>query len=124
MGPDRVALIFKDKRWTYRRLREQVDQLACGLAGRGIKAGDRVILFLGNRPEFIITFFALQRLYAIPTPIGIREQREGLTWMANQCGAAAIVYESRFADRIPQAGNAAGPTCQRRCRFKRVRISL
>ncbi len=106
VGPDRIALIYKGKRWSYRQLQQQVEQLASGLSARGIKAGDRVILFLGNRPEFIVAFFALQRLYAIPTPIGIREQRDGLTWMANQCQAAGIVYESRFADRIPQPGDA------------------
>ena len=105
-GGERVALIFKGQRWSYRELKEQADRLASGLAKAGIAAGDRVILFMGNRPEFIAAFFALQRLGAIPTPIGIREQRDGLTWMANQCGAAAIIFESRYAERLPEPKDA------------------
>jgi O-succinylbenzoic acid--CoA ligase len=43
-----------------------------------INRGDRVVMFLDNRPEFITVLLALQRLRAIAVPVGVREQRPGL----------------------------------------------
>jgi acyl-CoA synthetase (AMP-forming)/AMP-acid ligase II len=52
-----------------------------------VQAGDRVVMLLGNRPEFLAVLLALQRLGAIAVPVGVREQRPGLAYIAQQCGA-------------------------------------
>ena len=49
---------------------------------------------------------ALQRLGAIAVPVGVREQRPGLAYIARQCGAVAIVIDAELADRLPDAGEA------------------
>ena len=104
------AIVFEGRRWSYRDTDAEVARIAAGLAERGIVKGDRVVLFIDNRPEFIVVLFALQRLAAIAVPIGVREQRPGLAYMIAQCGARAIVYDAKLADRIPDAAEASATT--------------
>jgi long-chain acyl-CoA synthetase len=106
-GPDRVALICNGQHRTYREAEDRVVRIAAGLAARGIGRGDRVAMFIGNRPEFVLVLFAIQYLGAIAVPVGTREQRAGLAYMLNQCGARAIVFDSDLAARIPDAAEVS-----------------
>lgn len=62
---DAVALIYSQKRWTYRDLLARVNRMAGGLSRLGVRRGDRVILALPNCPEYVISFFAVQKLGAV-----------------------------------------------------------
>jgi len=61
---DATALIYGDTRWTYRELLARVNRMAGGLASLGVRRGERVLLTLPNCPEFVVTFFAVQKLGA------------------------------------------------------------
>ncbi|HTL29980.1 MAG TPA: AMP-binding protein [Tepidisphaeraceae bacterium] len=65
-----TALIYGEKAWTYSELLAQVNRMAGGLASLGVRRGDRVLLTLPNCPEFVITFFALQKLGAVAVNAG------------------------------------------------------
>ena len=106
----REAMVFEGRRWSWRELDREVAQVAAGLAARGITQGDRVVLFLGNLPEFVIALYALQRLGAIVVPVNVREQKPGLQYVFEQCGAKGIVYEPALAGRVPEAAAAPGVT--------------
>ena len=67
--PDSQALYFEGFRLTYKELDELVDQFATGLSKLGIKKGDIVGIDLPNVPQFVIAFYALQRLGATANPI-------------------------------------------------------
>src|SRR5690606_16078999 len=92
-NPDGEALICGERRYRWSQLAEQVGACAAGLAQRGIGAGDRVALLLGNRAEFVIALLAASRLGAIAVPLNIREQRPELEYVLNQCGAKLVVHE-------------------------------
>jgi O-succinylbenzoic acid--CoA ligase len=97
----RDALVFEERHWTWRALDAEVGLVAAGLAARGVTRGDRVLLYLGNLPEFIFTLYATQRLGAIAVPVSVREQKPGLEYIASQCGAKLVVHEAGLADRVP-----------------------
>ena len=59
--PSQDALVGSDRRYTYSRLRHNVDIMAFRLLQEGFKPGDRVLLQLPNWPEFVISYFALQK---------------------------------------------------------------
>jgi 2,3-dihydroxybenzoate-AMP ligase len=63
--PRKEALVDDTARFTYSELRENVDRLAIGFMGLGIKERDFVLLQLPNWHEFIFAFFALQKIGAI-----------------------------------------------------------
>jgi fatty-acyl-CoA synthase len=53
---------------SFRRLYAEVKEVALELATRGVLRGDRVLIVLPTSYEFVISFFAVQRLGAIPVP--------------------------------------------------------
>jgi fatty-acyl-CoA synthase len=72
---DRTGITFlpddeaaAETRLGYRALYLEARALASVLDGRGVRRGDRVLLVLPTSPDFVITFFALLRLGAVPCP--------------------------------------------------------
>jgi long-chain acyl-CoA synthetase len=71
--PDRPALIFKPAHqgfagsvMTYRELNELSDRLAAALYHElGVRKGDRVALIMPNIPQFVISYFAVQKIGGI-----------------------------------------------------------
>ena len=102
-NPDGDALVGGDERLTYRQLMAQSERVAAGFAARGVKAGDRVALLLGNRIEFVLALFAATRLGAITVPISVREQTPGLAYMLDHCAAVLLVHEADLAPVLPPA---------------------
>ncbi|MBT2299496.1 AMP-binding protein [Variovorax paradoxus] len=100
------AVVCEGRRWSYPETGEAADRLAGAFAAAGIAAGERVLMLMGNRPEFLFVLLALQRLGAIAVPVGVREQRPGLAYIAQQCGAKAIVFDDALADRLPDGTEA------------------
>jgi len=101
------AVVCEGRRWSYEETGLRSERIAAGLAALGIGAGDRVILLVSNRPEFLFVLLAVQRLGAIAVPVGVREQRPGLAYVANQSGAKAIVFDDALADRVPRSDESA-----------------
>jgi 4-hydroxybenzoate-CoA ligase len=56
------------ERWSFTELRAAVLATAGGLAARGVRQGDRVLLRLGNTADFPLVFFAANALGAVPVP--------------------------------------------------------
>jgi long-chain acyl-CoA synthetase len=120
--PEAEALICGAQRLSWRALGGEVARVAGALRERGIGAGDRVALFVSNRPAFVIALFAVQRLGAIAVPIGTREQKEGLQWILGHCGARAVFFDAELADRVPDS--AALPGLELRVACERPEIEL
>ncbi len=104
--PEADAMVFEGRRWSYAQTADEAMCLAAGFAARGLVAGDRVLMLLNNRPEFVTVLLALQHLGAIAVPVGVREQRPGLSYIAGQCGAKGIVFDDHLAERVPLAADA------------------
>jgi long-chain acyl-CoA synthetase len=104
------AVVCEGRRWSYAQTDAEAARIAAGLAARGVTVGDRVLMLIGNRSEFVFVLLALQRLGVVAVPVGVREQRPGLAYIANQCGARAIVFDAELAQRIPDAAEAPALT--------------
>lgn len=101
--PGGTALVCGDERITWQGLLGLVTGCAGGLAQRGMVAGDRVAMLIGNRTEFVTTLFAAAHLGAIAVPISTRERTPGLAYILNDCAAAALVHDADLHDRLPPA---------------------
>src|SRR5262245_53978502 len=65
-----TAIIYHDRHWTYKELRAEVNRMAGGLARLGVRKNDRVVMALPNCPEYVICFFAIQKLGAVVVNAG------------------------------------------------------
>ena len=63
--PESTAIAFLGKHLTYRELLHEVERFSAVLAGLGVQRGDRVGLLLPNSPQYVIAWYACQRLGAI-----------------------------------------------------------
>ncbi len=105
-NPDGAALVCGEERLSYREMLARSQRLAAGMAARGVRAGDRVALLLGNRIEFVLVLFATAHLGAISVPISIREQAPGLAYMLAHCGACMVVHEPDLGQLLPAQADA------------------
>ncbi|MFC3455051.1 (2,3-dihydroxybenzoyl)adenylate synthase [Amycolatopsis speibonae] len=94
---DRVALVDGDRRWTYAALDTAVRRLSSGLAGLGLRRGDKVIVQLPNRAEFVLLWFALTRLGVVPVHAMPAHRRNEITHLAAVAEAVAYVIPDRHA---------------------------
>jgi acyl-CoA synthetase (AMP-forming)/AMP-acid ligase II len=109
--PDRPAVV-EGRRFSYRELDATVSSIAAGLEAHGVKAGDRVALFLANRWEFLAGVLACLRLGALAVPIGTRQRATELEFLINDCSASVILFEADLAGSLPLAADI--PTIRHR----------
>ncbi|MHC1627331.1 MAG: class I adenylate-forming enzyme family protein [Candidatus Nezhaarchaeales archaeon] len=76
---------------TYKSLLDKVNRLANGLKNLGVKKGDRVIVSTGNRPETIISYFAIWRIGAIAVPVNPDFKAEEFTYVISDSEPKAII---------------------------------
>ncbi|MGY6635215.1 MAG: class I adenylate-forming enzyme family protein [Alkalilacustris sp.] len=62
--------------------------LAGALAARGIAPGDRVALWAGNRPEYLVALFGIWAAGAVAVPVNARLHPRELAWILSDSGAA------------------------------------
>ncbi|MEU9891021.1 (2,3-dihydroxybenzoyl)adenylate synthase [Sphaerisporangium sp. NPDC051011] len=95
--PLRTALVDGDRCWTYSRLQADVDRLAAGLRRLGLRPGDRVVVQLPNRAEFVLLWFALQRVGAVPVHAMPGHRRTEIGHLLHVSGATVCVIPDRHA---------------------------
>ena len=104
--PERVAVIFHRRQWSYRELNDRVNALALGLTRLGLQAGDRVVLWLNNCPPFIETMFACWKAGLVVVPVNARLTPAEVAFQVTDCAASALVYGAEFsagAAQVPAA---------------------
>lgn len=97
---DRTAFYSGDREITYRALNQVTNRLANGLQGLGIGKGDRVMLRISNRIEFIVSALALHRLGVVVVPTMILLREGIITYIANTSEAKAIISDAELLDEI------------------------
>ncbi|MFZ3046085.1 MAG: long-chain fatty acid--CoA ligase [Desulfatirhabdiaceae bacterium] len=99
--PEKPALIFEGKTWTYLQLDHDVNRMAHALQTLGIVKGDRVALFLPNIPEFVIGYFAAQKLGAIAVSVNAMLKPEELKYIINDSEARIIITTALLRKEVP-----------------------
>ena len=100
--PDLPALVFKDRKISYREYNALVDRFGAALQGLGIGKGDRVAIHLPNCPQFPIAFYATLRIGGIAVPCNSIYTARELKYQINDSGASIIVTLSSLYSLIRQ----------------------
>ncbi|MEM8946297.1 MAG: AMP-binding protein [Planctomycetota bacterium] len=105
--PDRVAIVFEGRSWTY----QQLDRLSITAADRlsiaGVSAGERVAIRLPNVPAFVVWYYASLRIGAIAVSISTRLTDSEVAFVVADCEAKVLVTD----ESAPETLNAGLPTC-------------
>ena len=103
--PDRVALEFGDRTWTYRDLDEAVSRAAGALLARGLTKGDRVAAYGQNSDSYLIAFLACCRAGLVHVPINYALTGEELGYLIEQSGAVLVLADPKLAPNLGKVGN-------------------
>ncbi len=99
--PEATALIFVNRRWTYRELQEHVERFAAALIELGVQPGARVAIQLPNLPQTAVAFLGVLRAGAVAVmtnPLYVEREIEH-QWNDAGC-SVAVVADYLFAQRI------------------------
>jgi fatty-acyl-CoA synthase len=97
--PDKEAVCFVndgERRLTYTELNEEVNRLAGGLVKMGIKAGDKVSLWMQNRPEWIIAWFAVTKMGGILVPMDTWYKSSEAHYILDHSESVAVITSVKF----------------------------
>ncbi|HWQ73616.1 MAG TPA: long-chain-fatty-acid--CoA ligase [Desulfitobacteriaceae bacterium] len=100
--PEKEAVIYKDKRFTYKMLDERANRLANALLKLGLKKGDRCAVLFYNRSEWAEIYFGLARTGIITVPVNFRLTAPEIEYILNNSEPKALIYEEDFASTIEQ----------------------
>ncbi|WAL68408.1 AMP-binding protein [Amycolatopsis cynarae] len=89
--PDRPAIEFEGRTTSYGELDELTRRLAGWLVSVGVRAGDRVGVYLPNTPQFVVAMLAALRLGAVHVPVNPMFQTAELAHELADSGAEVVI---------------------------------
>lgn len=104
--PEAIAVIGGTERWTYAGLWERAEQAAAGFLALGLRPGDRVVVQLGNIPEFLSVVFGLFRAHLVPVYALPGHRLTEVAHFLQRSEAAGYVCVDRGADGFDYRGLA------------------
>ena len=89
--PDKTAVIFYGRKISYKELDESSDRFAAYLTAQGVVKGDRVGIFMGNCPHYVIAHFGVQKIGASVCPCSPLFKEMELEHELNDAGIKVLV---------------------------------
>jgi acyl-CoA synthetase (AMP-forming)/AMP-acid ligase II len=105
--PDKIALWFGERSWTYAELDDATDRIAASLSAAGVRPGERVAVFLPNCPELVLGYFACFKIGAIVVPLNYRYRQAEARYALEHSGATSLIVHPSLAGEatgLPLAG--------------------
>lgn len=88
------------RQWGYAEFDTATRQLAAGLAARGVRQGDRVLIHMDNCPEILLAWYACAALGAVAVTTNARSAGAELTYFAAHSEAVAALTQPAFAELV------------------------
>lgn len=110
--PDKAAYLFFGRALSYSQLKAQSEAVAGWLQGAGVKAGDRVAIFMQNCPQFAVAYYGIQRANAVVVPVNPMNKAEELKHFIVDPQTKVVICSADLAGIVASA-NAALPEAQR-----------
>lgn len=101
--PDTPCTIFKGAVITYKEMDRMTDRVAAGLAGLGVKKGDRVGIFMPNIPQFVMAYYGILKAGGVVVAINPTYPPNEILTPLNDAGIEVIFAMSRFYKTVKTA---------------------
>ena len=84
--PEKLCLSFEGERWTYQQLCERAEVFSAALRTWGLGPGERVALFLGNSPDFLVAYLGTHLAGGVIVPVNTAYRRGELRHIFDDAG--------------------------------------
>jgi fatty-acyl-CoA synthase len=102
LDPGREAIVFQDRRVTYKQLDERSNAVGNKAVQFGIKRGDRVGILMSNCNEYLEIFFGIAKIGAIAVHINTRLAPREIEFVLVDSGVNALFYGTEFLHLVDQ----------------------
>jgi len=99
--PEKKALIFGARSFTYSEMNRIIDALARYLTGIGVSKGDRVSIYMANRPEWILFYYAIAKIGAISVCVPGAYKREEMKEVVNDSLSSVLISSEELIPQFP-----------------------
>jgi fatty-acyl-CoA synthase len=106
--PDKAALVFFGRTFSYAEVLQKAERLAAFLHELGVRQGDRVLLNLQNCPQLVIAHFAILRANAVVVPVNPMNRSEELQHYIRDPEAEVAITSGDLAPELARASAALG----------------
>jgi len=89
--PDKTAVYYLGTRFSYRKLKNLSERFAAALNANGVKAGQRVMLYIPNSIHWVVSWLGIQKIGAVAVPITPIYTPHDISYIANDSEAEAII---------------------------------
>ncbi|MEH6493782.1 long-chain-fatty-acid--CoA ligase [Halopseudomonas sp.] len=104
--PDHPAIHYYGSDISYSELQSQAERLAGYLQQAGVQAGDRVLLYMQNSPQYIIGYFAILRANAVVVPVNPMNRTAELAYLIEDTQAPVALCAQELSEFVaPHVGN-------------------
>ncbi len=93
--PNKTALVCGADRYTYSDINVKANRLANALIEKGVRRGDRVVIYMPNSMEVVVGLFAVLKAGGTFVVVNHTTKRDKLTYILNNCRAAAMLTNHR-----------------------------
>ena len=98
--PDKEAIVFEGKRYTFSQLNERVNRLGNALSKLSIQKGDRVAMMQVNTNQCVEAYFAAAKIGAIYVPFNFRARGNELVYMLNSYETNTLLVGERYTELV------------------------
>jgi fatty-acyl-CoA synthase len=95
--PERVALRFQERTWTYADLDASVSRVAAWLLDRGLAPGDRVAAFGHNSDAYLLGYLGCARAGLVHVPVNYNLPADDLAYLLGQSGSRCLLLDPKLA---------------------------
>ena len=89
--PDKTAVLYLGERLSFSQLQNLSERFAGALTDLGVKKGDKVMVYLSNCIQWIISFLGIQKIGAVIVPVSPIYTSHELDYMIRDSGAETII---------------------------------
>ena len=95
--PDKTAVIYLGRKFSYGEPKEMVLRFAKALYELGVRDNDSVMLYLGNCVQWVIAYFAIQKIGGVVVPTSPIYTPSEISFQLNHSGAKIIIcHDTNF----------------------------
>jgi len=101
--PEREALVWGERTWTWGELDRRTNALVAALRRRGFGKGDKLLVQARNSNHFVEIMFAAFKLGAVWVPCNFRLTPPEVAYLAKSSDAVAMFADDSFAQHVAAA---------------------
>ena len=119
--PDRTAIIYGDRRYTWAESYARMRQLASALNGAGLGLGDTVSVIAANTPEMFEAHYGVPMAGCVLNTINTRLEAETVAYILENSDCRLLIVDTAFHETVVAALASLDPVTRDRIKVVDIR---